>query len=61
MAAAVVRGVERDRAELVVAPLAMRAGVRFSEIAPVLAARIQRRLPAGKLSESIARGQESKR
>lgn len=61
VAAAVVRAIERGRAEVDVAPLAMRAGAVFSSIAPVTAARLQRRLPSGKLSEAIARGQADKR
>ena len=61
VAEAVVRGIERDKAEIDVAPLALRAGVWFSGAAPALAARVQRRLPAADLSEQIAKGQASKR
>ena len=61
VAAGVVRGIERNKAEVEVAPFAMRAGTRFSTVAPVLSARVQRRLPSSKLSEAIARGQADKR
>jgi uncharacterized protein len=61
VAGAVVRGIERDKAEIDVAPLALRAGAWFSGAAPALAARVQRRLPAADISEQIAKGQASKR
>ena len=61
VAEAVVRGIERDKAEIDVAPLALRAGAWFSAAAPALAARVQRRLPAADVSEQFARGQASKR
>ena len=56
-----VRGIERGKAEVDVAPLAMRAGALLSSIAPVTMAKIQRRLPSSKLSEDIAEGQAHKR
>lgn len=61
VARAVVRGVEGDRGEIDVAPLALRAGVKASALAPTLTARIQRVLGSRDLSERIARGQASKR
>jgi short-subunit dehydrogenase len=61
VAAAVVRGVEDDRAEIDVAPLGMRAGALLSGLAPVTAARIQRRLGSAQLSHAIAEGQRPKR
>jgi short-subunit dehydrogenase len=61
VAAAVVRGIERGKAEVDVAPLAMRAGALLSSIAPVTLAKLQRRLPSSKLSDEIARGQADKR
>jgi uncharacterized protein len=61
VAAAVVRGIEHDRAEIDVAPLGLRAGALLSALAPVTAARIQRRLGSARLSNAIAEGQRPKR
>ena len=61
VAAAVVRGIEDDRAEIDVAPLGMRAGALLSGLAPVTAARIQRRLGSAQLSHAIAECQRPKR
>jgi uncharacterized protein len=61
VAAAVVRGVEEDKAELDVAPFGMRAGAFLSSIAPVTAARLQRRLGSERLASEIAQGQANKR
>jgi short-subunit dehydrogenase len=61
VAAAVVRGVEHGRAEIDVAPLSMRAGALLSLVAPVTAARLQRRLGSAELSGAIAEGQRPKR
>jgi uncharacterized protein len=61
VAEAVVRGIERDRAEIDVAPLSLRAGALAGSVAPSTFARIQRRLGSAKLSERIAEGQKPKR
>jgi short-subunit dehydrogenase len=61
VARAVVRGIERERAEVDVAPLSLRAGAFASTLAPVTVARVQRRLGASRIAESIADGQRSKR
>ena len=61
VAEAVVRGIEQDKAEIDVAPLSLRAGTLLSSLAPVTAARIQRRLGSVELSEAIAEGQRPKR
>jgi short-subunit dehydrogenase len=61
VAEAVVRGIERDRAEIDVAPLSLRAGALAGSVAPGTFARIQRRLGSAKLSERIAEGQRPKR
>ena len=44
VAAAVLRGIERERAEIDVAPLGLRVGTRVAGLAPVMVARLQRRL-----------------
>jgi short-subunit dehydrogenase len=61
IAAAVVRGIERERAELDVAPLSLRIGTRISELAPVTAARVQRRLGSERIADGLARAQRDKR
>jgi len=60
VAAGVVKAVERDKAEVAVAPPQQRALVGFAHIFPSLAARAQR--GAGtKIAEELARGQTDKR
>jgi uncharacterized protein len=61
VAAAVVRGVERGRDEIDVAPLGLRLGVKFSELAPGVAARVQRRLGAVEMGEELTEAQRKKR
>jgi len=61
VAEAVVRGIERGKAEIDVAPLGLRAGAIFSALAPNLTAPIQRRLGAAELAGAIAKGQADKR
>jgi uncharacterized protein len=61
VAAGVVRGIEDERAELVVAPLSLRAGVFAASIAPRATARIQRRLGSEGIAEAMAEAQREKR
>ena len=61
VAEAVVSGIEGGRAEIDVAPLAMRAGTLVASIAPVTSARVQRRLGAAEVAEQMRRGQRDKR
>jgi short-subunit dehydrogenase len=61
VAAAVLRAIERDRAEIDVAPLGLRAGAAFGGLAPELSARVQRRLGGAKVADAMARGQADKR
>ena len=61
VAAAVLRAIEHDRAEIDVAPLGLRAGVAFAGLAPELSARLQRRLGGAKVADAMARGQRDKR
>ncbi len=53
VAAAIVRAIERNRAEVDAAPFALRAGARMAGLAPVLAANVSKRFGA-----SIARAVE---
>ncbi|MEA2332105.1 MAG: hypothetical protein QOH58_2243 [Thermoleophilaceae bacterium] len=61
VADAVVRGIERERAEIDVAPLGLRAGALIASLAPVTTARLQRRLGSADIAEAIAEGQRPKR
>jgi short-subunit dehydrogenase len=61
VAAAVVRGIERERAEVDVAPLGLRIGTRIAALAPVTVARVQRRLGAERLGDALADAQRDKR
>jgi short-subunit dehydrogenase len=59
--AGIVRAIERDRAEVDVAPLALRAGAKFATIAPVFTAAAQKRLGSVRVARTIAEGQREKR
>ncbi len=61
VARAVIRAVERNRAEINVAPLALRLGALVAELAPVPTAAIQRRLGSHDIADQIARAQAGKR
>ncbi|MEV0405500.1 SDR family NAD(P)-dependent oxidoreductase [Actinoallomurus sp. NPDC050550] len=61
VARAVTHAIERDRAELDVAPLPVRVGVVLGGLAPSLFARLQRRAGADKLTQALAEGQRDKR
>jgi len=61
VAAAVLRAIEHDRAELDVAPVGLRLGAAFAGVAPELSARLQRRLGGAAVAEAMARGQQDKR
>jgi uncharacterized protein len=61
VAAAVVRGIEQERAELDVAPLGLRVGTRLAELAPMTAARMQRRLGSERIADALAEAQRDKR
>ena len=61
VAAGIVRAIEHDRAEVDVAPLAMKAGARIAGVAPALPSRVQRRLGAAKIARAIGAGQRDKR
>jgi short-subunit dehydrogenase len=61
VAAAVVRSIERNRAEIDVAPLSLRAGAAFAGLAPGLAASASRRMGGSQVSEGLAAGQRHNR
>jgi len=61
VAAGVVRAIERNRAEIEVAPLGLRAGAAAGGLLPELAANVQRRLGGDRIAERMAEGQRAKR
>jgi short-subunit dehydrogenase len=58
---AVARAVERNPAEIVVAPAAVRLGADFAGIAPALGAAISRRMGAHKIQEGLVEAHRPKR
>jgi short-subunit dehydrogenase len=61
VAAGVLRAVERDRAEVDVAPVPLRVGAILAGLAPDTAARLTRRLGGRALAARMAEGQAGKR
>ncbi len=61
VAAGIVRAVERNRAEVDVAPLGLRLGARVAGVAPGLTATVQRKLGGDRVARSIADGQRERR
>jgi short-subunit dehydrogenase len=61
VAAAVIRAVERNRAEVDVAPLGLRVGATIAGVAPELAATVNRWAGAEKIASELAEGHRSKR
>lgn len=61
VAAAVVRAIKNDRAEVDVADPVMRAGVVLSQLAPQAAAKLNRLAGADRLSQQLADGTADKR
>jgi len=61
VAAAVVRAIERNRAELEVAPPMLRLGASFSALAPGMASVVSRRLGGERVASDLAAGQRDKR
>jgi uncharacterized protein len=61
VARAVVSAIEHDRAEVEVAPLALRVGATMAGLAPETAAKVQRRLGASEVARRFEHGQRDKR
>lgn len=61
VAAAVLTAIERNRAEVDVAPVSVRIGAMLSGLAPETASRVQRRLGGEDVSSALAERQRSKR
>jgi short-subunit dehydrogenase len=61
VASAVLQAVERDRAEIEVAPASLRLGAAFAAVAPQLAATVSRHMGSEKTATELAAGQSDKR
>ena len=61
VAAGVIRAIERNRAEVEVAPLGLRLGSAFGALAPELAAATSRRMGGDRVASDLAAGQRDKR
>jgi short-subunit dehydrogenase len=61
VAQAVVSAIDRDRAEVTVAPLPMRLGASIGGVAPALASAVSRRMGSERIAADIAAGQRDKR
>jgi short-subunit dehydrogenase len=61
VAAAVVRSITRDKGEVDVAPLSVRAGTTFALVAPTTAAKLAAKMGGDKVSREMAAGQADKR
>jgi short-subunit dehydrogenase len=57
VAAAIVRAIERNRAEVDAAPLSLRAGARAAGVAPVIAANVTKRFGAS-IARAVEEGRE---
>ncbi len=61
VAAAVIRAIERNRAEIDVAPGTLRLGAAFAALAPQVASAISRRMGGDRIASDLAQGQLDKR
>jgi short-subunit dehydrogenase len=60
VAAAVVSAIERNRAEVEVAPVGLRLGTAVAAVAPALSAAVSRRLGSDRIAAQIVAGQRAK-
>ncbi len=61
VAEGVREAIERDRAEVDVAPISMRAGIKLAELAPALSDRVTERMGSRDIAAQVADGQAVKR
>ena len=61
VAAAVIGAIEHNRAEVDVAPVAMRLGASLASVAPALAAAVSRRMGSERIAAGLAESQRDKR
>jgi uncharacterized protein len=57
VASAVVSAIERNRAEILVAPVGLRLGTAVASVAPALSAAVSRRLGSARIAAQIVEGQ----
>ena len=57
----VVKAIKRNKAEVVVAPLELRAGAAIASVFPAFAGKVQKRLGGDKVFETMVEGQRAKR
>jgi short-subunit dehydrogenase len=60
VARGVVQAIDRNRAEVEVAPMGLRLGASFASVAPQLAAALSRRMGSDRIATDIATGQRDK-
>jgi short-subunit dehydrogenase len=61
VADATITAIERDRAEITVAPIELRLGTALAAVAPDLASKVSNRLGGDRIAERMAEGQADKR
>jgi short-subunit dehydrogenase len=61
VAKAVIQGIDKNRAEIDVAPLPMRTGARIFTATPSIGAALSRALGGSRIATSVAKGQKDKR
>jgi hypothetical protein len=61
VAAAVIGAITRNRGEVDVAPLALRAGASFASVAPEIAAAVSRHLGSNRIASEFAQRQADAR
>jgi uncharacterized protein len=61
VAAGVLKAIVQDKGEVDVAPVGMRAGTAFAQLAPATSAKVAKRLGGDKVAQQLASGQASKR
>jgi short-subunit dehydrogenase len=61
VAEAVVSAIDRNRAEVEVAPVGLRLGTAAASVAPALSAAVSRRLGSERIAAAIVAGQRAKR
>ncbi|MBV9606743.1 MAG: SDR family NAD(P)-dependent oxidoreductase [Solirubrobacterales bacterium] len=61
VARAVVSAIERNRAEVAVAPVGLRLGAAVASVAPAVSAAVSRRLGSARIAERVVAGQRANR